>query len=682
MFLSYACNDQPTEPEAAVDGISAAKGGPAPKARLTINASASTASGLLVSSRGGISCTVTYASGRVTTSGTCAKDIKGGMVLSVVATPSPGSLVEWTGCDAPVTENPLACQVTMTGARTVTATFTPPPKFWSLSVEGGANGSGTVTSSPAGIECTIANGVAGAGCSASFPTASGVTLTAASAAGSYVKAWSGAGCDAAGTGIGTAAGTCAVQMTQPQSLVLSFGAASNEVAHGRWDSPIAWGGVAIHAALLPNGKVLTFGRMSNNPVLWAPGGPGSAGTFEAISHPGDLFCSGHTLLADGRLLVTGGHSGTDNFGTRTAYIYDAALNSWSRGPDMQNGRWYPTNTTLATGEVLTISGGDTAGTRNLIPEVWQNGSWRALSGASKSVPYYPMLFAAPDGRVFMAGPDVRGQWLSTDGTGSWTPGQNRFLLVSRDYGSAVMYDAGKILIAGGGAPQKTAEVIDLAGGTLAPWRQVGSMMVARRQLNLTLLADGTVLATGGSNSAGFNAYPTDDRVLDVEIWHPETEQWTQHARMSHQRLYHSTALLLPDGRVLSVGSGAPPASGLTDDLTAEIYSPPYLFKMDGTLADRPTIDAAPVSVSYGETFAVGTPQAAGIARATWVRLSSVTHANNMNQRMNRLTVTPNGASSVSVTAPSSANHAPPGHYMLFLIDSNGVPSIAKIIRIG
>ena len=682
MLLLYACNDQPTEPEAAVDGISA-KPGAANKYKLTLSANGSTASGTLTSSRGGLTCTVTYASGRVSIRGTCAKDIKAGMVLSIVAAPEPGGTVTWDGCDAPVTENPLACQVTMTSPKTVTAVFAPPPKFFSLSVEGGANGSGTITSSPAGISCSISNGSAGAGCSASFPSASTVNLTATATNGSFIKAWSGAGCDAQGSGTGTSSGACAVTMSQPQSLVLSFETASDEAQAGFWQAPIPWPGVAIHASLLPNGKVLTFGRMNAPPALWTPGPFNSPGAFEGVAHAGDLFCSGHTLLPDGRLLVSGGHSGTDNFGTLTTYIYDAAVNGWTRGSDMANGRWYPTTTTLATGEVLTISGGDTAGVRNLIPEVWQNGSWRKLTGASRSVPYYPMMFAAPDGRVFMAGPELRGQWLSTAGDGSWTAGLQRTVVVDRGYGSAVMYDAGKILIVGGGnTPTATAEVIDLNGGTTAAWRRVGDLSVARRQLNATLLADGSVLATGGSNSTGFNVAPTDSRVLNAEIWNPETEQWRTLGRMSHQRLYHSTALLLPDGRVLSVGSGAPPAQGLTDDLTAELFSPPYLFKLDGTAADRPTITDAPVSVSYGQTFTVGTPQAATITRATWIRLSSVTHSTNMNQRMNRLPVTPNGTGSVSITAPPSPNHAPPGHYMLFLIDGNGVPSVAKIIRIG
>jgi hypothetical protein len=152
--------------------------------------------------------------------------------------------------------------------------------------------------------------------------------------------------------------------------------------------------------------------------------------------------------------------------------------------------------------------------------------------------------------------------------------------------------------------------------------------------------------------------------------------------MTHHRLYHSTAPLLPDARVLSVGSGQPAADGLNDDYTAEIFSPPYLFKLDGTGADRPTITEAPISVSYNETFTVKTPDAASISKVTWIRLSSVTHAFNENQRMNYLNLSVSGTSSLSLTAPADGNLAPPGHYMLFLVNSNGVPSVAKIIRIG
>ncbi|HLS47187.1 MAG TPA: galactose oxidase-like domain-containing protein [Gemmatimonadales bacterium] len=676
-MLLHACSDQPTEPNVS-ESIDAAKGGPGgrTKFKLTLSGTGSTSDGTLVSDRNGLKCTITVAGGRVSTKGSCAKDLNSGTVILIHATPVPGGVVSWTGCDEEVTDSPLSCQITMNATRQVTAVFGPPPNSFPLAVQGGSNGSGTVTSNPAGITCTVSGGSTGTSCSADFPRNISVRLTAFAAPGSYIKAWSGAGCDLAATGTGATTGSCTLSMNQAQLVVVAFETASDEATKGAWAAPIAWPAVAIHAALLPNGKVLSFGRMARAPLIWDPASPG---VFQNLPHPADFFCSGHTFLPDGRLLLAGGHSGTDNFGTRTTYLLDPSTGSWTRSQDMQNGRWYPTATTLANGEVLAISGGDTAGTYNLIPEVWQNGTWRALTSASRWTPYYPMMFLAPDGRVFQAGPERQTVYLNTAGTGSWSGGPLS-IFGNRSYGSAVMYDAGKILLVGGGSPTATAEVIDLLAG--GGFRSVGSMSVARRQVNATLLADGTVLATGGTNSAGFNASPTDSRVLDAERWDPATEQWTPLARMSHHRLYHSTALLLPDGRVLSVGSGEPPASGHFNDFTAEVFSPPYLFKPDGTPAARPEITMAPSNVSYGQQFTVESPQAQGIVRATWIRLSSVTHSFNQNQRMNRLVTSVAGPSTVSVTAPAGPTHAPPGHYMLFLVDANGVPSVAKIVQIG
>jgi WD40 repeat protein len=678
--LIYACQERPTEPD-LLDASNAAN-----KKHLTILATGSMASGVVTSSRGGISCTITYTGTTVTLTGTCGKDYKTNMVLTLTAAPSGGGTAIWTGCDGAVTENPLACQVTMNAARTVTIKFSQPAGSFALDVQGGAGGSGSVQSSPSGITCSITAGTAGAsGCSFAYASGMSVTLTATAAAGSYLKAWAGAGCEASGNGVGQGSGACTLTMSQIQSVVVSFDTDAAESLVGAWGAPLSWPAVAIHAQVLPNGWVMTFGRMDHNPVLWDP-----QGGFGSATRPADFFCSGHAFLPDGRLLVTGGHSGVDNLGTKTAYLYDFATNTWTRGPDMQNGRWYPSTTTLANGQLLTMSGGDTAQMRNLIPEVFQpggtTGTWRVLSTASKNLPLYPMPFVAPDGRVFVAGPTQATYFLTPSGTGGWVNGPTR-ATGSRDYGSAVMYDAGKILMVGGGAPLATAEVIDLNAGS--GWRTLSSstnttmtMSVARRQSNATLLADGKVLVTGGTNATGFNNPPTDSKVLSAELWDPATEKFTSLSRMTHNRLYHSTALLLPDGRVLSVGSGQPAASGLTDDYTAEIFSPPYLFKADGTPAARPNLDDVPLSIGYGGSITVTTANPTGITKATWIRLSSVTHAFNMNQRMNYLPITARGTGTITLQAPSNANLAPPGHYMLFLVNSSGVPSVAKIIRIN
>jgi hypothetical protein len=411
-------------------------------------------------------------------------------------------------------------------------------------------------------------------------------------------------------------------------------------------------------------------------VLWTP----TTGSFGSVQKPADLFCSGHAFLPDGRILSAGGHSGIDNKGILTSAIFDYASGSWTTGPNMQNGRWYPTNTTLANGEILTVSGGDTAQMVNLIPEVYQaNGTWRELTSASLYLPYYPFMFVTPAGTVFAAGPSQTTYYLDPAGTGRWTAGSSsRF--GSRDYGSAVMYDIGKVMIVGGGTPTATAEVIDLNAGPGAAWRSIAPISVARRHGNATVLADGKVLVTGGTNTGGFNGTPSSDAVLAADLWDPATEQWKTVARMTHYRLYHSTALLLPDGRVLSAGSGQPAATGLSDDRTAEIYSPPYLFNADGTLATQPTITSAPTQVTYGQTFAVQTT--ATVSKVTWISLASVTHAFNENQRLVPLAFSVSGASAIAVTAPARAALAPPGYYLLFIVDSRGVPSVARIVHIG
>jgi hypothetical protein len=193
-------------------------------------------------------------------------------------------------------------------------------------------------------------------------------------------------------------------------------------------------------------------------------------------------------------------------------------------------------------------------------------------------------------------------------------------------------------------------------------------------MNATLLPDGTVLVTGGTSGGGFNN--ATGAVLAAEIWNPITEKWSQAASMQVRRLYHSTTLLLPDGRVLCTGSGRPVASnGGTNNPDAEIYSPPFLFK-----GARPAITSAPSTVNYGQTFFIETPDGTGITNVTWIRLSSVTHSFNMNQRINRLNFAqvPGG---LNVTAPSNPNLCPPGHYMLFILNNTEVPSVSRVIQI-
>ena len=463
-------------------------------------------------------------------------------------------------------------------------------------------------------------------------------------------------------------------------------------ATGHWSEVVCWPIVAIHAVSLPDGRVMLWpgdegphgSRDGDDPHAWDP----ATGVIEPLARAGfDIFCSGHALTADGQVFVAGGHV-VEAVGLPRASLYDPIGATWTHLPDMNAGRWYPTVTTLANGDLLVVAGSIDENTPNEIPQIWPagGGPWRDLTGAAiggLDLPsYYPWMFVAPNGRVFCAGREQSTWYLDTRGTGSWTPVvPNHF--GRRDYGSAVMYEPGKVLIVGGSlreagdplslVPTATAEVIDL-GASDPAWRYVTPMALARRQLNATLLPDGTVLATGGSSSPGFNDGTAP--ALSAEQWDPATEGWTTLAAMQVPRLYHSTALLLHDGRVLCAGGGLPPAAGDGfNHQDAQIFSPPYLFK-----GPRPVISSAPSTVSYGEAFLIETPEAAGIAAVHWIRLSSVTHAFNENQRMNRLRFSVTRAG-LFATAPQDSNLCPPGHYLLFILSTDGVPSVGRVVRV-
>ena len=466
--------------------------------------------------------------------------------------------------------------------------------------------------------------------------------------------------------------------------VLAIAAFPQASTVGQWSGVMTWpssnsGWVPTHAVLGTDGKVYYWGSYGDGLVTHVFD-PATNGVTTKAAPGYNVFCMGHTHLADGRIFTAGGHI-DDYEGYIHASIYNSNTNSWTSAPDMNAGRWYPTSTTLANGDVLvvsgTIHGPASSQVFNEVPQVYQAGSnsWRTLSSATLHLQLYPFMFLAPNGKVFLAGWNPDTKYLNTSGTGSWSAVANS-IHGWRNYGNAVMYDAGKIILIGGDGdtstrtPTATAETIDLNATTPA-WKSVASMHYARRQQNATLLPDGTILVTGGSSAQGFDV--ASGAVFPAEIYNPSTNTWTVMASMAKYRGYHSFALLLPDGRVLS-GGGQINASGGANGSNAEIYSPPYLFK--GT---RPTITSAPTSVGYGQTALIGTSDS--IARATWIRLSAVTHSFNQEQRFLNLSFSATSGG-VNVTFPSSANLSPPGYYMLFLLNSSGVPSVAKIIQIS
>ncbi|MEM8680471.1 MAG: galactose oxidase-like domain-containing protein, partial [Planctomycetota bacterium] len=439
--------------------------------------------------------------------------------------------------------------------------------------------------------------------------------------------------------------------------------------------------------MLPTGKVMVWQSWQTSSAIWDPG----TGVFEDADFPSvNIFCSAHTWLPDGRLFVVGGQRPSGSlWGEPAADIYDPYSGKWASQdpavpdvPTMNLGRWYPSATTMGNGDVLVTSGyfapSPFPDNLNPLPQVYEyeTNQWRDLTNATRTLPEYPRTFLAPDGRAVVLS-DFSGEshYLDVSGTGAWEFLDHNLDPGLRDYSSSVMYDAGKVAIfGGGGSPTDKVNLLDL-NDTSPQWAYgTDAMDQPRRQNNATILADGTVLITGGTSNQ--NNDPAGS-VTVAEIFDPVTQQVTQVAAASNiYRGYHSTAILLPDGSVLVAGGEHDhnQAGPFVQNYDAEIYEPAYMHR-----GPRPTIATAPDAVSYGETFFVETPNAADIERALMVVPGSTTHSQNWAQRANRLEVT-QASDGVFITLTENANEAPPGMYMLFLIDDQGIPSVAEFVR--
>ncbi len=457
---------------------------------------------------------------------------------------------------------------------------------------------------------------------------------------------------------------------------------------GQWSNVLDWPLEAIHSILLPTGKVMVWQSWRTSSAIWDP----VTGSFEDTAFPSvNIFCSAHTWLPDGRLFVVGGQRPEGSlWGEPTADIYDPWTGKWASQdpnvpnvPAMNQGRWYPSATTLGNGDILVTSGYYSPSppfpTRlNPLPQVYEHetNTWRNLTNATQYIPEYPRMMLAPDGSaVMLADFASDSQRLDVTGTGQWSFLNDNLASGLRDYGPAVMYDVGKVAyLGGGGNPTQKVHLLDLNDANPQWTFGANNMAQPRRQNNATILADGTVLITGGTSLK--NNDPAGS-VTTAEIFDPVTQQVTQVAAASNiYRGYHSTAILLPDGSVLVAGGDHDHNNQgpFVQNYNAEIYQPPYMHN-----GSRPTISSAPDAVSYGETFFVGTPDSSNIARALIVVPGAATHAQNWSQRANRLDVT-QVVGGVEITLTSNSNEAPPGDYMLFLIDNNGIPSVAEFIR--
>ncbi len=441
---------------------------------------------------------------------------------------------------------------------------------------------------------------------------------------------------------------------------------------GAWSAPFDLGVIPIHSVLLATGKVLLFyypsAAVGSEARLWDPATGNMTGiTNVSLSRPRDIFCSAHTHLADGRLFISAGHEYKDPGETPTSEndFFDPAAGTFSKGPPLITGRWYPTSVELADGRVL-VFGGECLTVESYDPS--SNTITQLPASATKYLGFYPRLHLLPTGKIVFS--NLRVTELFDPATNTWTvAGTTKFGTRSDSGISILLPGLTKLLRFGGrgaGGSTATAEIIDFAD-PVPTWRYTGSMNRKRQWLNGVLLPDGKVLALGGGTFGNFGG-----PVREAEIYDPATETWTLMATQAAPRIYHSTAVLLPDGRVLSAGQN----SSSSYQKMGEIYSPPYLFK-----GPRPTIATAPSSVRYGEAFTVSTPDASMIDRVALIRPDSVTHSINFDQRYVLLTFTATDGATLSVTSPPTGNHAPPGWYMLFIL-SNGIPSVASWVYVS
>jgi Galactose oxidase-like, Early set domain/Glyoxal oxidase N-terminus len=538
---------------------------------------------------------------------------------------------------------------------------------------------------------------------------------------------------------------------------------SNASVVGQWGPTVfTLPGVPVHISLLPDTRLLYWGRDksasgfdvadSSQTYIWdrRPNTPPDKVHVTKTNFTTNLFCSGHSFLPDGRLLVTGGHEVSGNYpeveglGSEDINVFDYRTDTWAKVATMNKGRWYPTNVTLENGETAILSGSywsnkeTNPGARpvslnNTVPEIYTaQGTLRQYPGSAQApnptLEYYPFLHLAPDGRIFIAGPQMISYFFDrngANGNGSFvTLSQDAFNTLPHDFrtGSSVLYDApaGKVMVVGGEEPfarrvlTETA-LIDLPNlnppdPTQDPrWRWSESttqpvtkpLNIPRRYHTATILPDGKVLVTSGTRCPPTDAAAntidcggpasTLGAVQTPELWNPATETWTLMATSPHgiPRAYHSVGLLLPDATVLVGGGGLPAALGeavgnrkLYGHNDAEIFYPPYLFNSDGTRAQQPAISSVPSRVNYGQSFIVGTANPDSIGSVVLIRLPSVTHGFNQDQRRVVLSYTSNHSNGLNVTSPATGRLCPPGHYMMFLLNQTGTPSEAKIIQVG
>jgi Domain of unknown function (DUF1929)/Glyoxal oxidase N-terminus len=486
-----------------------------------------------------------------------------------------------------------------------------------------------------------------------------------------------------------------VAWSQAKAPAKAPAAKSSSSTLGEWAAPVNFCTypclVGANAAVLNNGNVLFYyypakNTLNSQAMVLNP----ITGVVANVALPvsEDIFCSGLSILENGNVLVTGGNvEGTtcphtaSGCGTLNVMIFNPSTSTWSTGANMNDARWYPSEVELTDGTLLEVSGTNATGQlvqRQMESYNYTSGKW-TIRPASANMPsvvaqVYPRLSLLPNGNVFLSSPAANSY--------QFNPTTNKWSFIAtvnfgyRYFAPHVLLPGQEKILVAGGSPGKlnggttatnTAEIIDMSA-TKPAWTYTGSMTYARYNENLVLLADGTVLAVGGGGGGGRYANP----VLTAELYNPATGQWSVMAAQTVQRTYHSTAVLIPDGRVVSAGSD----NGAASEVTYEIYSPPYLFQ-----GARPVIQSAPTTLTYGAQFSITTSEASTITRVALVRPGATTHADNFDQRYVDLTFTI-GNGTITATAPPNGSMAPPGYYMLVIVNSSGVPSVMPFLQLN
>jgi hypothetical protein len=503
---------------------------------------------------------------------------------------------------------------------------------------------------------------------------------------------------------------------------------ANPARDGRWQVlPFHSGVLAVHAALLPQGKVLffagsgssatrfaarDFGSMADGvytSVVWDPKAPQGNNFFHPQTlfapnrRPFDFFCGADTLLADGRLLSAGGTGHYNPFaGRNDATIFNVATEQWSFVASMAHGRWYPSLITLGDGRALIATGltEDLTNPHNNTLEIYDlaTNKWQMLhfEGGFAGLPLYAHIFLMADGRIVFDGGRMDDNLQVDPCIIDLTHNPVHLTVVPgmegggmRNQSASVLLPPAqdqRVMIMGGGPagkPNKTdaidnVDIVDLTHPN-PHFVPASPLCFPRIHLNSVLLPDHTVFVSGGS----LKQEDAPMARLQGEVYDPRTDTWTPTAGAVVPRLYHSTALLLPDATVVTAGSNPDGGSHVVwdhdpnEEMRLEVFSPPYLFR-----GPRPVISAAPAQCTHGQSIQIKSPQSANIRWASLLRNCVTTHSFDGSQRLVDLDVTSLANGIVAATVPQNPNIAPPGWYMLFIVDNNGVPSVASWIQVG